>query len=91
MERGGFVYILTNSSHSTLYIGVTSDLAARIWEHKEKVHPNSFTACYQLNKLVYFEAHSSISESIEREKQLKGGSRNRLQNPFWNDLYETLD
>ena len=90
------MYILTNKSHSTLYIGVTSDLVARISEHKEKKYPRSFSARYNLNKLVYYEGFHSIEEAIHREKQLKAGSRQRKLNlinsinPEWNDLYEVI-
>ncbi len=68
---------MTNRNHSTLYVGVTSYLYSRVIEHKEKAHPKSFTARYNLNKLVYFESFHSIEEAIAREKQLKGGSRQK--------------
>lgn len=54
MERGGCVYIITNKGNTTLYIGVSSELKSRAWEHKNKVYPNSFTSRYNLFKLVYF-------------------------------------
>ena len=75
MERGGAVYILTNRNHTTLYIGVTSDLYSRLQEHRMRDHPRSFTARYKLYQLVYYELFHSIEEAIAREKQLKGGSR----------------
>lgn len=96
MERGGFIYILTNNYNTTLYVGVTSDLAIRAREHREKKNPNSFTAKYNLNKLVYFEPFFSIEEAIAREKQLKGGSRKNKErlitgkNPDWKDLYDEI-
>ena len=96
MTRGGAVYILTNKNNTTLYIGVTSDLFSRITEHREKKFPKSFTARYNLFKLVYFETYHSIEEAIYREKQLKGGSRKKKEdlinstNPAWNDLYEDV-
>jgi putative endonuclease len=71
MERGGSIYIMTNKGNTTLYIGVTSDLKSRVWEHKNKVYPNSFTSRYNLFKLVYFENFTTIEEAIGREKQLK--------------------
>jgi len=71
MERGGCIYIMNNKVNTTLYIGVTSDLKSRVWEHKNKVYPNSFTSRYNLFKLVYFEIFSNIEEAIGREKQLK--------------------
>jgi putative endonuclease len=94
MVRGGCVYIMTNKHHTTLYIGVTSDIVARVLEHKEKTDPKSFTARYNLFKLVYYELLPGIEESIAREKQLKAGSRKRKidlinsMNPEWKDLFE---
>jgi putative endonuclease len=96
MERGGAVYIMANKNNTTLYVGVTSNLVSRIYEHKEKVYPKSFTAKYNLNKLVYFEGFHSIEEAIAREKQIKGGSRKKKvqliksTNPLWKDLYEEV-
>jgi putative endonuclease len=97
MERGGYVYIMTNITNSTLYIGVTSDLKVRVWQHKNKEYPNSFTSRYKLFKLVYYEGFSSIEEAIYREKQLKGWSRAKKiklienLNPEWEDLFDKLD
>jgi putative endonuclease len=97
MQRGGSVYILTNANHTTLYVGVTANLIARVQEHRDKKHPNSFTAKYNLTKLVYFETFHSIEEAIVREKQIKGGSRKKKEalinsfNPEWKDLFEQLD
>ena len=54
MKRGGCVYIMTNKMHTVLYTGVTSDIVARVWKHKNKVYPKSFTARYYCDKLVYF-------------------------------------
>ena len=97
MERGGCVYIMTNVNNTTLYIGVTSELKSRIWQHKNKVNPNSFTSRYNLAKLVYFETFFSIDEAIIREKQLKSGSRAKKlilieqMNPLWKDLFDELN
>ncbi|WPU97338.1 GIY-YIG nuclease family protein [Mucilaginibacter sp. cycad4] len=95
MQRGGCVYIVTNKTHSVLYTGVTSDIG-RIWDHKNKTYPQSFTAKYNCNKLVYYFFYSHIEEAIAAEKALKGGNRqmkvdlvNQL-NPEWKDLYEDL-
>jgi putative endonuclease len=77
MKHGGCVYIMTNKHHTTLYIGVTSDLVSRILEHRQEVYPRSFTARYNLHKLVYYEGFSSIEGAIDLEKQLKGGSRKK--------------
>ena len=96
MVHGGCVYILTNAHHTTLYIGVTSDLLSRLWEHQSNVYPNSFTSRYNLNKLVYYELHPSIQEAIDREKYMKGKVRkwkNELItsfNPNWKDLGDEI-
>ena len=96
MKRGGAVYIISNKVHSSLYIGVTSDLKKRVYEHKNNIIPDSFTAKYKLHKLVYFEGFHRIEEAIAREKLLKGGSRNakneliNSMNPKWSDLFDDL-
>ena len=95
--KPGFIYILTNYTNTTLYIGVTSDLHQRIKQHKNKTFPNSFTAKYKLNKLVYFEQFQMIGDAIGREKQLKAGSRlTKFEliekiNPEWNDLFFEIE
>ena len=95
--KPGFIYIITNKNNSTLYIGVTSDIHQRIKEHRNHIYPNSFSARYQLNKLVYFEVFQQIEDAIGREKQLKAGSRttkNQLINEFnpeWKDLYFEIE
>jgi putative endonuclease len=94
--KGGFAYIMTNMNHTTLYVGVTSEIKPRVIQHKEKHYPQSFTARYNLNKLVYFEFHELIETAIEREKQLKAGSRKKKldlinsSNPEWLDLWEDI-
>jgi putative endonuclease len=94
--KTGFVYIITNKNNTTLYIGVTSNLPKRILEHKEKKYKSSFSARYNLNKLVYFERFQMIGDAIGREKQLKAGNRATKENlinnnnPNWNDLYDTI-
>ena len=96
MEKGGCVYIITNSHHTTLYIGATSDLYTRIVQHREKVFTRSFSARYNLYKLVYYELFHTIEEALERERQLKAGSRKnkeRLINSFnrgWKDLFDEI-
>jgi putative endonuclease len=87
---------MTNKNNSVLYIGVTSNLSKRILEHKEHLHPRSFTSKYNINKLVYYEGYDHIEDAIAREKQIKAGSRqdkinliNRM-NPEWLDLYDTI-
>ena len=96
MKKGGCVYIITNKTHAVLYTGVTSDLTARIWEHKNKTYPNSFSAKYNCNILVYYLFYPSIEEAISAEKSIKGGSRQSKiklineMNPNWKDLYDGL-
>ncbi|MFZ0072809.1 MAG: GIY-YIG nuclease family protein [Xanthobacteraceae bacterium] len=93
--RGGWIYILTNRPNGTLYIGVTSNLIQRVWQHREGVVPG-FTKRYGLKRLVYFEAYDDISVAIQREKNVKHWPRTwkvRLilaSNPEWRDLYKTL-
>lgn len=88
---------MTNISHSVLYIGVTSDLHVRVKQHKEKVYPDSFTAKYNCNRLVYFENFLRIEEAILAEKRMKNWHRewkvNLIYkfNPLWVDLFDTLD
>ena len=77
MDKKGYVYILTNIKNSVLYTGVTSNLAKRIYEHKNKI-TQGFTATYNVNKLVYYEIYDGISETIYREKQIKAGSRRKM-------------
>ena len=97
MEKGGWIYIMTNKNHTTLYTGVTSNLQARVWEHKHKIHPKSFTAKYNLNKLVYYETFHLIEEAIAREKQIKSGSRKKkdelikTMNPTWKDFTDEFE
>lgn len=96
MRYGGAVYIMTNTTHSVLYIGVTSNLAVRVQQHKEAINAGSFTAKYKCNKLVYFENFLRIEEAIAKEKRLKNWHRewkiNLINqfNPHWIDLTETL-
>ncbi len=90
-----FVYILASKKNGTLYIGVTSDLTKRVWQHKNKAS-DGFTANYDVGKLVYFEETSDILSAITREKQLKKWNRAwkiRLieeNNPRWEDLYSSI-
>ena len=85
------IYILTNKSNTVFYVGVTSELENRVWKHKNKVY-DGFTSKYEVNKLVYYEEYQWIHDAIAREKQLKGGSRQKKidliisENPAWNDL-----
>ena len=87
---------MTNKTKTTLYTGVTSDLFARVTEHKERKYPKSFTSRYNIVSLVYYDPFHSIEEDIAREKQLKGGSRKKKidlinsANPNWRDLFEDI-
>ncbi|WP_330084647.1 GIY-YIG nuclease family protein [Methylocystis iwaonis] len=93
--RGGWVYIATNRPNGTLYLGVTSDLARRGWEHREGVI-DGFTKRYGLKRLVWYEPFEDIRTAIQREKTMKHWPRAwkvRLildMNPEWRDLYEDL-
>lgn len=93
--KQGYVYIMTNKNNTTVYIGVTSNLIKRIYEHKNKL-VDGFTKKYNLNKLVYFENCNDIENAINREKYLKGKTRKykndliNLINPEWKDLYESI-
>ena len=75
MIRGGCVYIMVNVHHTVFYTGVTADLYTRITEHKEKIHRYSFTAKYNIFKLVYFESFISIEEAIEKGKKILAESK----------------
>jgi len=96
MSKQGYVYIITNYTNTTLYIGVTSDLSRRIYEHRNKLI-EGFSKRYNLYKLVYFEYSESIVAVLEREKYLKGKTRKFKEelinslNPTWADLYEKLE
>jgi putative endonuclease len=95
MDRPYYVYIITNPTRTVLYTGVTNDLRKRIFQHKEKRVPG-FTGRYNVNKLVFYEVTPGVRSAIEREKQIKGGSRARKialveqMNPAWSDLYDTV-
>jgi putative endonuclease len=97
MERGGYIYILTNKNHTVLYTGVTSNLVNRLYEHKTGLYKTSFTYKYNVKELVYFEEFLSVEEAIYREKQIKGGSRQKKLdlinhfNPEWKDLSGTFE
>ena len=90
-----YVYILSNNTNVAIYIGVTSNLKKRIYEHKEK-YTGGYTKRYAINKLVYYEILDDPEGAIRREKQLKGTSRKKKNslvkglNPEWKDLYPEL-
>ena len=88
-----YVYILTNTYNTVLYIGITNNLERRLYEHKNKL-ADGFTKKYNLHKLVYFDSTTDVRAAIEREKQLKGWTRAKKNalieesNPNWVDLSE---
>ncbi len=90
-----YIYIMTNKANRVLYAGVTNDLKRRVYEHKEKL-VEGFTKKYNIGKLVYYEVCEDIESAILREKQIKGGSRQKKtqlinsMNKEWCDLYEKL-
>jgi putative endonuclease len=94
-QKQFYVYILANKRNGTLYIGVTSDLVKRVWEHKNHL-VDGFTKKYNVDKLVYYEIHQNSVQAIGREKRLKYWKRDwkialiEKQNPEWNDLYDDL-
>ena len=90
----GYFYIMTNAHHTVLYCGATNDLYKRVLEHKNKTFSKSFSARYNVEKLVYFEVFSLVNDAFNREKKIKGGSRKKKIdliesiNPEWKDLSE---
>jgi len=97
MQKAGFVYIMTTLTNSVLYIGVTSNLSQRVWQHRNKYYPNSFTAKYNCIKLVYYYRFDAIGDAIAGEKRLKDRSRKfkieliKKRNPDWKDLWEEIN
>ena len=94
--KGGFVYIISNGFNNVLYTGVTSDIVSRTIQHKEKHYPESFTARYNMDKLLYFKFFDSIETAIEQEKYIKGKSKNfkldliKRRNFSFIDLWEEI-
>ena len=95
MNKQYYVYIMTNKYNTVLYTGVTNDLKRRVYEHKSGLG-GAFTSKYNITKLVYYEACGDAYSAIAREKQIKGGSRQKkidlinAMNSGWKDLYEEL-
>jgi putative endonuclease len=95
MQKQYFVYILTNKTNGTLYVGVTNDIIRRVYEHKNKM-VEGFTKRYGLTTLVYYESFNTAMDAITREKQIKKWNRvwklKRIHamNPEWKDLYERI-
>ncbi len=90
-----FVYMMSNEWRNVIYTGVTNNLLARAYQHRNSLVPG-FTSRYQITRLVYFEQSSDVYTAIAREKQIKAGNRAKKialiesQNPNWNDLYDKL-
>ncbi|RZB34009.1 MAG: putative endonuclease [Desulfobacteraceae bacterium Eth-SRB2] len=95
MNKQPAVYILASKRNGTLYIGVTSDLVKRIWEHKNNM-VEGFTKRYNVHRLVWYELHGNMESAIIREKRLKDWKRKwkleliESNNPNWQDLYHTI-
>jgi len=95
MSKQPAVYILASKRNGTLYIGVTSDLPKRAWEHKNDV-VEGFTKRYSVHRLVYYELHADMGSAIRREKHMKKWNRAwkleliEKQNPDWRDLWEGI-
>ena len=91
-----YVYIMTNKNNSVLYTGVTRNLIKRVYQHRGKLI-EGFTKRYQVSKLIYYEIYEDIYKAIEREKQIKKGSRQKKikliesVNPTWIDLFDELE
>ena len=87
--RTYYVYILANATNVAIYTGVTNDLVRRVYEHKHKADPKSFTAQYDIYKLVYYETTNDVYSALSREKQIKGLARAKKNalvsavNPTW--------
>jgi putative endonuclease len=95
MDKQYYVYVMTNKNNTVLYTGITNDLKKRVYDHKEKL-VEGFTKKYNISKLVYYEIFSDAYDAISREKQIKGGSRQKKNhlinstNKMWEDLYRKL-
>ena len=95
MEKAGFVYIIASKRNGTIYIGVTSDLPKRIWEHRNDI-VEGFTRKYGCHRLVWYEAHDRIEDARQRELRMKEWKRawkvREIEglNPDWDDLYDRI-
>ena len=96
MDKQFYVYILASKRNGTLYVGVTSDLVQRVWQHRNKM-VQGFTQKYSVKRVVYYELHANAESAITREKQMKKWRRSwkiRLieeKNPSWRDLYDDIN
>lgn len=95
MFKNPSVYILASGKNGTLYVGVTSDLVKRVWQHKQDLI-EGFTKKYGVHDLIYYEMHADMTEAIRREKQIKKWNRNwkieliEKANPAWRDLWKDI-
>ena len=95
MSKTYYVYLLSNKKSTVIYTGMTNDLVRRVYQHKQG-QSESFTQRYRVNRLMYFESFADVRDALEREKQLKAGSRQKKldlinsTNPEWRDLYGEL-
>lgn len=96
MQTASYVYMMASQrKNGTLYVGATSDLIKRVWEHKNKVVPG-FTAQYDVHMLVYYEIHQTVMEAARRERRFKNWCRQwkinliEQNNPTWRDLYDEI-
>jgi putative endonuclease len=95
MEKTFYVYLLASGRNGTLYVGVTSDLARRVWEHQQR-SVEGFTKEHSVKILVWYEQHETADSAITREKQIKKWNRKwkieliEAENPYWNDLYQPI-
>lgn len=96
MSEKHYLYIITNKNEGVFYIGITNNLKRRIYQHKNKVHKSTFSARYNLDKLVYFEIFDSKDEALLREARMKKWNREwkiniiKSFNPEWKDLYSEI-
>lgn len=97
MKFGGCVYIVCNKNKTVVYVGITSDLRRRIYEHRNHLHKNSHTDRYNIEYLVYYECFSRIEEAISRETEIKQWRREKKDelinklNPEWKDLWDEIN
>lgn len=97
LDKTYYVYLMANKHRTVIYTGKSSDLQRRTKEHKMKLSPKSFTARYNVDRLVYFEGYETNEEAVQRERQIKSGSRQKKvaliekENPDWKDLSEGWD
>ena len=91
--RKGYVYLMASKRNGTIYLGITSDLPRRVWEHQTNYDPSCFTALHSVHTLVWFEDYDLITDAIQREKTMKGWSRAwkinqiELANPKWYPIH----